>query len=278
MKAHSALASFGTILALCTVARAQPTLPNECDAAANQFQPLAAYFGGVSAFGAEIVSTGPALHSGGVLRCWANFRHDAFFRIAGFTIGASAISRPALATPAAAGYFSLAVDVPDLQGKQLKLRALLREDDNNNGIIDAIEEDDEWEASVILSTSGPRMINIPVAAFSDNNPLTGNDTQEFATINRMGVNITFETRQDLPGGIIEVPVSLRIDHVGLYAAAQSLPIACAADFNADGALAPQDIFDFLNAWFSGDPRADFTPGGLSVRDIFDYLNAWFAGC
>jgi hypothetical protein len=53
---------------------------------------------------------------------------------------------------------------------------------------------------------------------------------------------------------------------------------CVADFNQSGGLEVQDIFDFLNAWFAANPRADFNGGGLSVQDIFDYLNAWFAGC
>lgn len=54
--------------------------------------------------------------------------------------------------------------------------------------------------------------------------------------------------------------------------------ACAADFNGDG-ISVQDLFDFLNAWFSNDPRADFCRDGqVGVQDIFDFLNAWFAGC
>ncbi len=54
---------------------------------------------------------------------------------------------------------------------------------------------------------------------------------------------------------------------------------CAPDFDGSGALAVQDIFEFLNAWFAGDARADFNhTGGLTVQDIFDFLNAWFAGC
>ncbi|HVU64816.1 MAG TPA: GC-type dockerin domain-anchored protein [Phycisphaerales bacterium] len=55
--------------------------------------------------------------------------------------------------------------------------------------------------------------------------------------------------------------------------------ACAPDFNQNGTLEVADIFAFLNAWFSGDPRADFNGiNGLEVADIFAFLNAWFAGC
>jgi hypothetical protein len=53
---------------------------------------------------------------------------------------------------------------------------------------------------------------------------------------------------------------------------------CKADYNNDGMLAVQDIFDFLNGWFAGNPAADFNGGGLSVQDIFDFLNEWFSGC
>ncbi|HVU64578.1 MAG TPA: GC-type dockerin domain-anchored protein [Phycisphaerales bacterium] len=53
---------------------------------------------------------------------------------------------------------------------------------------------------------------------------------------------------------------------------------CAADFNGGG-LSTSDIFDYLNAWFAGDTRADFNGAdGVGVQDIFDFLNAWFAGC
>ena len=66
--------------------------------------------------------------------------------------------------------------------------------------------------------------------------------------------------------------TLQVDMAGLYDAGPwdcvvtgscgsqtSLPAnvtvnpLCAADFNGNGALAVQDIFDFLNAWFAGCP-------------------------
>ncbi len=54
---------------------------------------------------------------------------------------------------------------------------------------------------------------------------------------------------------------------------------CVADFNCDGAVNLSDIFDFLSAFFTSDPRAD-TNGvnGIGVQDIFDFLSAWFTGC
>jgi hypothetical protein len=56
---------------------------------------------------------------------------------------------------------------------------------------------------------------------------------------------------------------------------------CYADFNKNGTLQVQDIFDFLNSWFAGSLYAkmggDGDSGTLAVQDIFDFLNAWFAG-
>ena len=57
------------------------------------------------------------------------------------------------------------------------------------------------------------------------------------------------------------------------------PPACPADFDADGARTVADIFAFLGAWFSGDPRADVDASGVrDVTDIFVFLGRWFAGC
>jgi hypothetical protein len=54
---------------------------------------------------------------------------------------------------------------------------------------------------------------------------------------------------------------------------------CRADFNGQGGVTVQDIFDFLAAWFALAPAADFNQqGGVTVQDIFDFLSAWFQGC
>lgn len=64
-----------------------------------------------------------------------------------------------------------------------------------------------------------------------------------------------------------------------YVSGTIYKIECRADFNSLGGTTVQDVFDFLAAWFGGQPSADFnTIGGLSVQDIFDFLAAWFQGC
>lgn len=54
---------------------------------------------------------------------------------------------------------------------------------------------------------------------------------------------------------------------------------CLADFNNDGGVSVQDIFEFLSAYFSASPAADVNHAdGVTLQDIFDFLVAYFAGC
>ena len=70
----------------------------------------------------------------------------------------------------------------------------------------------------------------------------------------------------------------RLVNFNTFAGNQYVVVAsCVADFNEDGVVAVSDIFDFLAAWFGGDPRADINGGGLGVSDIFDFLGLWFSG-
>jgi hypothetical protein len=67
---------------------------------------------------------------------------------------------------------------------------------------------------------------------------------------------------------------INLDDDALY-----VGVLCPADFNRDQHVTVQDIFDFLDAWFAGNPDADFNmDGATNVQDIFDFLSAWFTGC
>ena len=57
------------------------------------------------------------------------------------------------------------------------------------------------------------------------------------------------------------------------------PPVCLADFNGNGSVTVQDLFDYLAAWFGHLPIADFNANGsVTVQDLFDFLAAWFAKC
>jgi hypothetical protein len=54
---------------------------------------------------------------------------------------------------------------------------------------------------------------------------------------------------------------------------------CIADFDCSGAKNIDDIFIYLNAWFTNDPRCDVTaPASITIDDLFVFINIWFAGC
>ncbi len=99
---------------------------------------------------------------------------------------------------------------------------------------------------------------------------------------RLAQGITDFTYTDTTavGGVIYTYVVRAINPCGQSSSDPDTGFApCAADFNCSGTVTVQDIFDFLAAYFSDDPRADFNgAGGVSVQDIFDFLAAYFAGC
>lgn len=68
--------------------------------------------------------------------------------------------------------------------------------------------------------------------------------------------------------------------ISTFIARWSSRTGCPADFDCSlGAPTVQDLFDFLSAFFSADPSADFNGvGGVSVQDLFDFVNAYFSGC
>lgn len=56
---------------------------------------------------------------------------------------------------------------------------------------------------------------------------------------------------------------------------------CRADFNHDRAVTVQDVFEYLNAYFAGDVRADMMNYGTvapTIGSVFVFLDEWFEGC
>jgi predicted extracellular nuclease len=53
---------------------------------------------------------------------------------------------------------------------------------------------------------------------------------------------------------------------------------CLADYNHVGGVTVQDVFDFLNGYFTQSPQADVGGNGVTVQDIFEYLGLYFGRC
>ncbi|MGD9689769.1 MAG: hypothetical protein AB7K52_08970 [Phycisphaerales bacterium] len=56
---------------------------------------------------------------------------------------------------------------------------------------------------------------------------------------------------------------------------------CAADFNGDGSIDPDDLGDYINCYFSNPPclQADFNrDGSVDPDDLGDFINTYFSPC
>ena len=59
------------------------------------------------------------------------------------------------------------------------------------------------------------------------------------------------------------------------------PPLCASDFNADGTVDPDDLADFVTAFFTVPPdvRTNVDGNGtVNPDDLADFINAFFTGC
>jgi hypothetical protein len=60
--------------------------------------------------------------------------------------------------------------------------------------------------------------------------------------------------------------------------AQYAIVYCPQDYNQNGVVSVQDIFDFLADYFNNNLQADYNvSGSVSVQDIFDFLGGYFSG-
>ncbi|MGQ0627572.1 MAG: hypothetical protein ACT4PL_05665 [Phycisphaerales bacterium] len=265
-------------IALATSVHAQVTVPNDFETPTSRLLPAFSYFGGVQSYSTAVVPV--PVYSGSSLAVSINFRHDNFFPVAGVGVGTGVLAPPALGARAGATLLSITAQGPTTG--MLTMKVAVREDDNGDGVIDLGGDDDEWETRNILLTPTATAYNLAFSAFEDTDPDSGDNVRNFTSTGRMALVLTFETRTTLPGGIIETPVTVRIDHLGFFAAPQSIPgPACTVDFNHDGLLEPGDLDDFITAFFAGEAGSatDFNADGLSTPDdLDDFITAYFEGC
>lgn len=290
-----ALAGALAASALISTASAQMFFPNDFEPGSPMLDPVSSYFGGVASFGVR--PSTQALFSGRSLELWANFQPDVFFNIAGFQVGGLSIPRANLGFAASASTFSVTVK-PPATGR-LNMIVSIREDDDGDGVLDS-EADDFWESAPILLSTATQVYNIPLSTFTISNPGSGNGVRETGTSPRLGIVLTFETRPTLPGGTVEFPVALQIDHLGIYAGNQTLPTppACPADLDNDGSLSNggtqdgavdiNDLLFFLAAFEGGalqgdldndgDPVLGTPDGAVTIDDLLFFLARFEGGC
>jgi hypothetical protein len=283
---HLALLS---LCAIAPVAVAQGTIPNDFEPGSTLLSPVSSYFGGVGTFGARPSTT--TIHSGRSLELWANFQHDTFFHIAGFQTGLVDLPRAALTFPANADTLSVTVRPPT--AGRLQMSIAIREDDDGDGVYDSAN-DDSWESSFVLLDTTTNVYNIPVALLTLGNPGSGNGVLNLNTSPSMGIVVTFETRASLPGGIVEHPVSILVDHLGLYVGNQTIPPqACPADLDDgsgtgthDNAVDINDLIYFIARFEAGSIAADLDNGSMTgtpdqavtIDDLLFFLVRFEAGC
>jgi hypothetical protein len=78
---------------------------------------------------------------------------------------------------------------------------------------------------------------------------------------------------DANGQYADASISSNSPDQGYNVLLALMPRVRPADFNRDGQVSVQDIFDFLSTWSGGD--ADYNGAdGTTVQDIFDFLSAW----
>ncbi|RNC81838.1 MAG: hypothetical protein ED559_08660 [Phycisphaera sp.] len=179
-----------------------------------------------------------------------------------------------------ADVFSITVLAPaDLPGG-LELIVTLRDDDNNDGQVDITSDDDEWISDPIAIADGLAIYNVPISSFTDGNPGAGNDTTDFSSGPAGGMVLTFQTSTSLPEGRIVTPITLFIDHAGVFIGEQTIPgDQCLADVNDDGTLSPTDFTAWLNVFNNQSPECDQNGDNTCTpTDFTAWITNFNAGC
>jgi hypothetical protein len=71
-----------------------------------------------------------------------------------------------------------------------------------------------------------------------------------------------------------------VARVALFCAGLGCPPSCPADWDLDGSLTPDDLSDYIAAYFGAESgNADYNgDGSIDPDDLSDFISAFFAGC
>lgn len=281
MRRHNGVRVSAIVLAASAGgAIAQPMIPAEFSAPGQTLDRLFS-IGGVVGF--SVSESNTTIYEGGSLQVDIGFNDGGFFSFQSVGIGAQNVRGPSFNVAPNADTFSVTIEAPSPAVGGLQLLVTLRDDDNNDGVID-LNTDDEWLSNAVPITPGVAVYNIPLASFTDANPGDGDDTPNIGSGSAGTMILTIETRESLPGGRIIQPITLLVDHAGAYVGAQEIPGggACnVADLSEPlGTLDFSDVLAFLSAFSAGDPAADLAAptGVFDFSDVIAFLGAFGAGC
>ncbi len=262
------------------IAFAQPTLPADFDAPGQTLDRIFTV-GGVVGF--TVSESTQSVFQGGSLQVDIGFNNGGFFSFQSVGLGAQSVSGANFNIQPGADTFSITILAPSPAVGGLQLFVTLRDDDNHDAIIN-LADDDEWISDPVPIAPGLGVYNIPLAAFTDANPGEGDDTPNIGSGLAGTMILTLETRESLPAGRITQPITVFLDHGGVFADDQNLPNAgpCnIADFAEPlGVLDFSDVLAFLTAFGSQNPAADLAPptGVFDFTDVIAFLGAFGAGC
>lgn len=267
------------LLSLAGSSSGAPPIPAECDGASTILDRLYAYFGAASF---SVSPSSDLVFSGGSMVLNISFQ-PTFFSSSGVAVGSLGTSDAGLSIDPNADTFS--VTMTGQASGTLKFYVLIREDDNQDGIIDLANGDDEWQSPEFTIPAGATTtFNFPATAFSDSGAGSGNGVREFTTTTKMAMVIDIHSRTSYAGGLITTPRTLLIDHVGFFHGSQTPPPppVCFEDINTDGVINTSDLVLLLSAYgqtvapgSTGDLNSD---GEVNTTDLVTMLARFGQAC